>query len=471
MHPDAKAAQALPPKAIDLLLLHAVVLTLDEQRRVFRDGAVAVAGGVIVDVGPSERLAAEYVAARMIDAKGGVVQPGFVDSHVHLSHQLDRGMIPDDWPENREHEHWLPYWQNMTRDDDYLSGVLACLEMLHNGTTTFSDMSGRHAAEARVQAATEVGLRGAVSQICWDVPPHPSVGIGDTAQCVRVLEKLTAAYPRKPGTLVWGGVNLSAMGRASDELLVAAKSLARSKGLTMAMHQSFGPADVSAYQRKTGTSAIDHLAALGILGPDLALVHMIHASAREVEILQATNTNVVHCPGASVRTGMGVTRFGRFPEMLRAGINVALGSDSGNYSDFLDVGRQAYLAATIHREAHGEMPTISAYQALEMATRNGACALGLADEIGSLAPGKRADMVLHRRQRPEWHPMGNVVNTLVYSAQSSGVDTCIVDGRVVLEGGRSTLVDEEALLARVDRAARQLYARMGWNSPSRWPVI
>lgn len=382
----AQAAHAAAPRVVDLLLKHAVVLTLDDERRIIRDGAVAVAGGIIVDVGPTERLTAGYSAQRTIDAKGGVVQPGFVDAHVHLSHQLDRGMIPDDWPENREHEHWLPYWRNMSREDDYLSGMLACLEMLHNGTTTFSDMSGRHAAEARVQAATEVGLRGAVSQVCWDVPPHPSVGIGDTAQCIRVLEELTAAYPRKPGTLVWGAVNLSAMGRASDELLVAAKSIARSRGLTMAMHQSFGPADVSAYQRKTGTTAIDHLAALGILGPDLALVHMIHASAGEADTLRATNTNVIHCPGASVRTGMGVTRFGRFPEMLRAGINVALGSDSGNYSDFLDVSRQAYLAATIHREAHGEMPTISAYQALEMATCNGARAMGIATEIGSLAP-------------------------------------------------------------------------------------
>lgn len=471
LNADAHAAHPTAPRKVDLLLQHAVVLTLDDQRRIFRDGAVAVAGGLIADVGPTERLTSDYVATRTIDAKGGVVQPGFVDAHVHLSHQLDRGMIPDDWPENREHEHWLPYWQNMSRDDDYLSGVLACLEMLHNGTTTFSDMSGRHAAEARVQAATEIGLRGAISEICWDVPPHPSVGIGDTAHCIRVLEKLTASYPRKPGGLVWGAINLSAMGRASDELLVAAKSIARSKGLTMAMHQSFGPGDVSAYQRRTGTSAIDHLARLDILGPDLALVHLIHATADEVEQLRATETNVIHCPGASVRTGMGVTRFGRFPEMLRAGINVALGSDSGNYSDFLDVGRQAYLAATIHREAHGEMPTISAHQALEMATRNGARAMGLAHEIGSLAPGRRADIVLHRRQRPEWHPMGNVVNTLVYSAQSSGVDTCIVDGRVVLEGGKSTLVDEEALLARIDRAAQQLYVRMGWTFPSRWPVF
>ncbi|MBL9216068.1 MAG: amidohydrolase family protein [Opitutaceae bacterium] len=458
------------PRKADLLVQHGVVLTMDGERRVFRDGAVAVAGGVILEVGPAARLQAAYRAARVIDARGGVVQPGFVDSHVHLSHHLDRGMIPDVWPESREHEHWLPYWRALTPRDAYLSALLACLEMLRNGTTTFSDMSGRHAVETRVRAVREVGLRGAVTEICWDLPPHPSVGIGGTRACVRALERIVDAYPRKPGSLVWGAVNFSGMGRATDKLIVAAKALARSRGLTMAMHQSFGRRDVAAFGQRGARSAIAHLHDLGVLGPDLALVHMIHVDAREAELLRRTGTHVIHCPGASVRTGMGASRHGRFPEMLRRGINVALGSDSGNYSDFLDVGRQAYLAATVHREAKGEMPTISAHQALEMATRNGARALGLGDEIGSLEPGKRADLVIHGRGRPEWHPMGDVVNTLVYSAQSVGVDTCIVEGRVVLEGGRSTLVDEEEILARVDRAAHRLYRRMGWTTPSPWPV-
>lgn len=459
------------PESVDLFVVGAVVITMDDDRTVLRDGAVAVRDGVIVAVGSRERLEAGFQPTRRIGGPGFVITPGFIDAHVHLSHHLGRGMIPDDWPEDREHEHWLPYWTSMTPDDAYRSAQLACLEMLRNGTTAYADMSGRHGIEARVRATTEIGIRGALTEICWDIPPHPSVAIGGTDACLAVLDRLVADHPRSPGALAWGAVTLSGMGKASDDLLVGARAIAREHGSQLSMHQSFGPQDTAAFRERSGADAVPHLEQLGLLGSDLTLVHMIHVTDEEVGLLAATGTSVVHCPGASVRTAMGVSRFGRFPEMLAARVPLALGSDSGNYSDFFDIGRQAYLAATIHREARGVMPTISAYDALEMATRGGARALGLEAELGALTPGRRADLVLHRRDRPEWNPMGDVVNTLVYSAQSTGVDTVIVEGRVVLEGGSPTLVDAARVLAEVDAAATALYGRMGWRFPSRWPVI
>ena len=157
--------------------------------------------------------------------------------------------------------------------------------------------------------------------------------------------------------------------------------------------------------------------------------------------------------------------------MVEAGVNVALGSDSGNYSDFYDVGRQMYLAATIHREARGVMPTITAEQAIEMATINGARAIGAGSWLGSLEAGKQADLVIHCWDRPEWRPGVHPVNSLVYSAQSGGVDTVIVGGDVILERGRLTRVDEAAELARVDAAARALNQRSGYRVAGRWPVI
>ncbi|MBX3030301.1 MAG: amidohydrolase family protein [Chloroflexi bacterium] len=454
-----------------LLLEHGTILTMDAARTVIEDGAIAINGQIIAEVGPAGTVGARYEADRTIDLAGGVVQPGFIDAHVHLSHQLGRGTVPDHWPESREHDQWLPYWLSMTREDAYLSALLSCLEMLHNGTTTFSDMSGRHEAELRERAAREVGLRGAVTEICWDIPPHQAVAIGGTEACVAVLEDLVARLPRTPGELVWGGITLSGMGKASDELLTAAHAMARRLGLPMSMHQSFGVEDVEAYRAQTGTSAVEHLARLGILGPDLTLVHMIHCEERELELLVETGTNVVHCPAASTKAAMGVSHVGRIPEMVAAGVAVALGSDSGNYSDYLDVGRQAYLAATIHREARGARPVISGEQALEMATIHGARAMGLSTEIGSLEPGKQADLVVHSTRRPEWHPLLDVVSQLIYSAQSTSVDLSIVGGRVVLEEGRSTLVDESEVLRRIDQAGRDLYERMGWPGFSRWPVV
>jgi cytosine/adenosine deaminase-related metal-dependent hydrolase len=286
------------------------------------------------------------------------------------------------------------------------------------------------------------------------------------------LERLVAALPFTAEARVWASVGMAGMGLCSDQLLVEGKRLADRCGTVMDMHQSFGPTDVARYREHTGGKpAVEHLAELGILGSNLQLVHMIHTEEAEVPLLASTHTHVVHCPAASTRVGMGVSRIGRFPEMVAQGVNVALGSDSGNYSDFFDIGRQAYLAATVHREARGQMPTISAEQAVEMATINGARALGAADFVGSLEPGKKADIVIHSSRRPEWHPGLDVMNSLIYSAQSVAVDTAIVDGEVILEGGRFTRIDEEAAYRQIDRAARALYRRMGFQVQHRWQMV
>jgi cytosine/adenosine deaminase-related metal-dependent hydrolase len=390
---------------------------------------------------------------------------------VHLSQHLGRGTIPDHWPEEQEHDQWFPYWTNMTEDDAYCSAMLACLEMVRNGTTTFCESGGRFNGELNASVAEKVGLRGVVSEVCWDIPPHPEVAVGDTDQCLARLERLVEALPRAPGSRVWASVGMAGMGHCSDRLLVEGKQLADRCGVVMDMHQSWSPAGVASYKEHAGGKlAAEHLADLGILGPNLLLVHMIHTEEAEIPLLSSTRTNVVHCPAASTRVAVGVSRVGRFPEMVEQGVNVALGSDSGNYSDYFDVGRQAYLAATIHREARGTMPTISAEQALEMATINGARALDLTDQIGSLEVGKKADIVVHAYRRPEWRPGLDVISNLIYSAQSAGVDTVIVDGEILLEEGQFTRVDEEEEYKHIDRAARELYDRMGFQIQHRWPV-
>lgn len=458
-------------QAVDLTIVNCKLITLDPQRRIVSDGALAIQASRIAAVGRSAEVLSAFVGRQKIDAKGGVVQPGFIDCHVHLSQHLGRGTIPDHWPEEREHEHWFPYWSNLSEEDAEASTLLACLEMVRNGTTTFCDNGGRFRGELKAAVVNRVGLRGMISEVCWDTPPYPSVGVGDTDACLKRLERLTQVLPKTSDGRIWAGVSMAGMGRCSDRLLVEGKRLADRLGLTMDLHQSFGPADVANYREHAqGKPAIEHFANLGILGRNLQLVHMIYTQESEVCLLAESQTNVIHCPAASTRVGMGVSRVGHFPEMVAQGINVALGSDSGNYSDFFDVGRQAYLASTIHREARGIMPTISAEQALEMATVNGAKSLGVLDAIGSLEVGKKADIVIHCNRRPEWHPGLDVVNSLIYSAQSVSVDTVIVDGEVILRGGEFSRFDEEAEYRKIDELAKQLHRRMGFEIQSRWPV-
>lgn len=457
---------------VDLLVHGGTVITVDAQRNVFASGAVAITADRIVAVGDSASIVRDYGhASEVIDAEGGLVTPGFVEAHVHLSQHLGRSVLPDTWPEHREHEHWLPYWRLMTEEDAELSAQLACIEMLQAGSTCFSDMSGRYSAEIQARAAHSVGIRGIVSETVWDLPPHASVSSGDTEQCLASLESLLERFPYRHDSLTWAGVGLAGMGSASDELLRRAKELAISHNAIMYMHQSFGQDDTDAFRRRAhGASAVAHLDSLGILGADLHLVHLIRNSADEIDLLAESGTSVVHCPAASLRWGMGVSRTGLVPDALSRGVNVALGSDSGNYSDFLDVGKQMYLAATIHRESSLNERSITAEQAVEMATINGAAALGVQADIGSLEVGKKADLVIHTSRRAAMHPLYDPVRTLVYGAQSSAVDTVVVDGRVVVRQGRSTLVDEDDVLARVDAAAARLSARMDWSTPHAWPI-
>lgn len=468
--PDPAATAA--PRQVELLVVGGTVITVDEQRRILRDGAIAVDGGRIVAVGPTAEVTAAHAGRRTIDARGKVVTPGLVDAHVHLSHQLHRSILPDTRPEELEHDHWLPYWLNLTEADARLSALLACAEMALNGTTLFCDMSGRFTGELQAEAARAVGVRGTVSEICWDVPPHPEVAIGGTQACLDRLASLIERLPFSEDATTWAGVTLSGMGKATDDLLVGAIALAREHGLQMHMHQSFADADTAEFGRRCdGLPAVAHLERLGVTGPDLTLVHMIRTDPREVPILAATGTNVVHCPGASARWGLGSSRTGMVPQMLDAGVNLALGCDSANYSDALDLTQQMYLAATMHREARGGTPHVSAEQALEMATLGGATALGVGHLAGSLAVGRWADLVIHDGSRTEWQPGFDPVTTFVYSARSRGIETVVVGGEVVVAEGRLTRLDIDALLRDVQGAARGLLDRMGYAVEPRWLTV
>ncbi len=461
----------MTPETIDIVVNNGVLITMDKRRRILLDGALAIHNGRIVAIGNSTDVSRTYRPDRTIDANGGVVHPGFIDCHVHLSLHLGRGSIPDSWPVEREHEQWLPYWTGLTEHEAYCAATLGCMEMVRNGTTTCCDQSGRYPVQLTAEAVANIGMKAILTESCWDCHPVPEVAMGDVFECVKRLEQSLKSLPRSGDKSIWAAVGLAGMGMCSDQLIAAGKRLADEHKSILTMHQSFGPNDVALYQRLTGgKTAAAHLAQLEVLADNVQLIHMIHAEESELEILARERVNVIHCPSASTRAGMGVSHVGRFPQMLEQGVNVALGSDAGTYSDFLDVGRQAYLAATLHREAKQQVPTISAHQALEMATLNGARSLGIIDETGSLEVGKRADVVIQSASRPEWHPLTNVVNNLIYGAQSVGVETVLVDGETVLEGGQFTRVDEQKQYASIDAAALDLHRRIDFKPPPAWPV-
>jgi cytosine/adenosine deaminase-related metal-dependent hydrolase len=461
------------PAAVDLLIEAASVVTMDATRRIIRDGAVGVRGDRIVAVGKRDDLRARYRAGRVLDASRHVAFPGFVNSHIHFYHHMHRGMSPDTFDGNQ--------WSNfvhtrvapiLTVEDEEWAAYLVLLELLKSGSTTYL-AAGSYNPGPVLEAIPKVGLRGFEGRRTFDfVHLGHTALVEDTAVCLRenaaVMEKYAAGFANG---LVRPCVNIVGLGRCTDTLIVESKKLADRYGAILNMHQCAFPEEVESIRQRTGHTPIQHLERLGALGPNVVLVHMLHVTDEEIEILARTGTQVVHNPGTALKIVYGLTKAGKFPEMMQAGVNVALGTDAGDCANFMDMVRAIYLAALLFKDIRFDPRLMGAEVALEMATINGAKALGMADQIGSLEPGKKADIVLFDADTPEWQPLYCEPYNLVYSASGATADTVIVDGKIVMESREVKTIDEREVIAKIKALSRGVEARSGVKPPTRWPIL
>lgn len=461
--------------AADLMVTHSWVVTMDAERRIYRDGALAIAGDRIVAVGPTETLERSVAARETIDGRDRfVVTPGFVNCHIHITGEpITRGHVPDntDWATNVFQ--WLiPTYLAQTLQEEQIAAQLAALEMLRSGTTCFIEAGTILNLDAVVAALSETGIRGRVGQWVQDrafAPDDDQPAL--TRQAIATIEDELARYPGRGDPLIAAWPALVGHNTATDDLWRAATALAQAHGAGVTAHMSADPADPDYYLATAGRRAIAHLADLGVLGPHLSLTHAVHVDEEEVVLLAASGTNITHCPMTAMKGAYGATAVGKFPEMAAAGVNLQLGTDGNNNGNAADLMRAMFVTAGLFKDSRRDTSLFPASQVLEMATINGAKGMGMADRIGSLEVGKKADFVLHDRNRPEWRPLLNAVNQLVYSADGRGVHSVWVDGRRVIDSYRSTLIDEEKLYAQVEAAGAAVLARAGVTTPSPWPVL
>lgn len=460
---------------VDLLIRNAWIVTMDAERRIFRDGAIAVAGDRIAAVGPSVEVEAQVAARETIDARDRfVVTPGFVNCHIHITGEpITRGSVPDDTDWRTNVFDWLiPTYMAQSAADEQLSATLAALEMLRTGTTCFVEAGTILNLDAVMEALAGTGIRGRLGQWVQDrafAPGDDQAAL--TARAVATIEDELARYPTKGDPLLAAWPCLVGHNTATDELWREATALAKETGTGITAHMSADPADPDFYLATAGRRAIDHLAELGALGPHLSLTHGIHLDDEEVALLAASGTSITHCPMTAMKGAYGASSAGKFPEMAAAGVNLQLGTDGNNNGNAADLMRAMFVTAGLFKDARRDASLFSAYRVLEMGTVNGAKGAQLAHLIGSLEPDKKADFVLHDRNRPEWRPLLNVVNQLVYSADGRGVHSVWVHGRRVVDAYRSTLIDEEKLFAEVEAAGAAVLGRANMPVPSAWPVL
>lgn len=453
----------------DLLVTGGDVVTMNAAREVLIGGTLAIRDGRILAVGRTSTLRAEHPGAPELDATGCVVIPGLVNAHQHVTGDpLARSCIPDDLPPGASIFEWsVPLHAAHTADDDSLSASLAAVESLRRGVTTLVE-AGTVAHPVEVGAAlAAAGIRATVGTWGWDIEDGPFA-----APAAEVISRQRAVLDRFPGGgLVTGWVTLVGHSLASDDLLGGAADLARERGTGMTMHMSPTSSDPDVYLERTGVRPLVHLERLGVLGPHLLLAHGVWLDDAEVEALIRTDTAVAYCPWAYLRLGQGVSRAGRHAEIVRRGGRVALGCDASNAGDQLDILRTAALAAGLAKDVAVDATAMTAARAFELATIDGARAIGMGDVIGSLEPGKQADLVLLDTSAPEWTPRGDIALQLVWSTDGRSVRDVLVGGRVVVRDGRCVTVDESALRAEAARAAPMLRERAGISMRPSWPLI
>ena len=429
--------------SIDLLVRGGDVLTVDEDSTVVRDGAVAVHEGRIVAVGAAGELAERYPARETIDAEGCLVLPGLVNAHTHLAMTLLRGRA-DDVTLQGFLERVLKWEAELLAPKNVAAAVrLAVAESVRAGVTSALDMYWFH--EAAETAAREAGWRLHTGPTFMDVPEPPD-GLAYEDRLAWARRDLEARGDARPGhrPVVFAHSAYT----LSPAQLTEVFALAREFGALVHIHAAENATEVATVEVKHGRRPVELLDSLGLLGPDVLLAHAVDLTGREIAALARTGTAVAHCPVSNLKLGCGIAPV---PRLLGAGVTVGLGTDGAVSSNSLDVLGAVRQAALVHKAA-GDPTAVGAEQAVRMATIEGARALGLGDQLGSLEAGKRADLIVVDLDAPHLRPPHDPWSTLAYAAHSADVRDTVVDGRVLMRGRELLTLDERAVLADVAAA-------------------
>lgn len=469
---SADGGDRVEPQVVDLVLSGGVVVTLGPDRTIYSDGSVAVDAGRIVAVGRRSDVESHYQARRRVDARDRVVFPGFVQTHVHVSTEVAvKGVLPDTMPPSQWVREVTKFYAATTAAEEEVIALATFAELIRTGTTCFIEAGTTKHTPQIVGAMEATGIRGCLGRWSWDVPAEPANLASTASEGVAAFRD---DHARFHGALdgrvsIWATPIGHTM--TTDELLVGLKQAADELGTRMTLHLSSWLEDVEGYLARTGRRPVSYYDQLGVLGPNLVLAHMVNLDDDEIETVLRSGAHIAHCPTTAGWFGYGLTQVSRFPEMMQRGAVIGLGADGACCSHHLDLVRVMHLSAAMFRDARRSMDVMGAEQLLEMATLHGAACAGQSHDLGSIEVGKKADLVLFDATRPEWQPLHHPVANLVFCADGHSVDTVVVDGRIVCEGGEVVGVDWAELRHELASVGAAVLDRVGWTTPSRWPVV
>ncbi len=460
-----------------MIFYHATVITMNPLREIISDGAVAVTDDRIVAVGKSREITERFPEKRPINCNGNILMPGLVDTHVHTAQAMLRGCADDldllDWLAKRV---WV-LQGNYTPEDGIASAALCILEMLKSGTTAFIEC---HLAEAYgfdgvAEVVLKSGIRAAIAKIVMDLPAygrsntimHPGlIENGETS-----LQNTLAAHSKWEGAgqgriQVWFGPRTP--GGVTIELYDEIGRLAVERNMGITIHLADIPADIEYAQSQGCHSPIEFAQVHSLLGPRSVLAHCVLTDEFDWKLMAATGSHVSHNPVANAKAATGVAPIA---QMLEMGVNVALGCDGAPCNNTYDLLRDLRMTACLAKLRQQDPKAVPAETVLEMATINGAKAMGLFDQIGSIEVGKQADFIVINLDAPHLTPSRDPVSTVVYAAHGSDVDTVVIQGQLIMRDRKVLTLDEEAILVNCRQKYSRLEERSGLTITPRWPIL
>ncbi len=439
-------------RQVDILIQNALLVTMDAQCRVIEDGAVVISGDEIIDLGLTDELSSVYQAKRIINGRGKLVMPGLVNVHTHSPMTIYRGYADDlpllEWL----YKYIFPVEAKFTTPDNVRTGTrLAIAEMLFSGTTCFNDTY--YFVDDMAEVVAHSGIRAVLAESVVDFPapnsPTPDVGLSHTLDLIRKWKD----HPL---------VNISASAHtpftASADTIVKARQIAVDHDLIFNIHLSETRWEVEESIKKHGVSPVKFLYDLGVLDSRTIAAHCVHLSDADIEIFAAQDVAVGHNPQCNMKLANGVAPIQKY---LDRGLRVGIGTDGVASNNDLDMFDEMRSSALAQKLSTGDPSVLNAQKVVEMGTIMGARAIGLGDVIGSLEPGKKADVIMLDMGRPHAIPRYNVYSLIAYSLRGSDVETVIVNGRVLVDKRRLLTIDLEALYHTVERLSVELKAFAG----------
>ncbi|HKS68614.1 MAG TPA: amidohydrolase [Candidatus Acidoferrales bacterium] len=434
-----------------LIVSGGTVVTMDPQRRVIEDGAVAVRGDSIVGVGTSAQVESGFDAARTLDAHGDLVLPGLINGHAHAAMSLFRGIADDLALDEWLHKYIFPAEARNVTPDFVTWGVkLGVLEMLRGGITTYSDMYYFEDAVAR--ATKDAGMRGVLGETIIDFPAPDNK---TPAQALQYTQNYIDRWKNDP--LVTPAVAPHSIYTCSEKTLRQAVDLARRNHVPILIHLAEAQFELRQSREQHGATPAGYLERIGFLGHDVVAAHCVWMDAADIAALVRFGVGCTNNPSSNMKTAAGVMPV---PEVLAAGLAVGLGTDGAASNNNQDMFEEMDLAAKLQKITRMDPRALPAEQAVEMATIGGARALHMEKEIGSLEAGKKADIILIDTTAPHATPLYNVYSELVYALKASDVRTVIIGGKVVMQDRRMLTLDQPQILAKAREYQQEISASL-----------